>query len=29
MQPNNSDTHEIIMDIIRDTKRINSLESPR
>ena len=29
MQPANSDVHEILMDIIRDTKRINSLESPR
>ena len=29
MQPTNSDTHEVLMDIIRDTKRINSLESPR
>ena len=29
MQPTNTDTHEILMDIIRETKRINSLESPR
>ena len=29
LQPAHSDIHEILMDIIRDTRRINSLESPR
>jgi len=29
IQPANSDVHEKLMDIIRDTKRFNSLESPR
>ena len=29
LQPAHSDIHQILMDIIRDTRRINSLESPR
>ena len=29
LQPVHSDIHQILMDIIRDTRGINSLESPR